>query len=156
MRSAIAAPSVKTQSSPSPNANISGKFECYSFRVDQDFLESIPMLAGLTARLIPLVSKAISRTGDERIHQRDSSINRARMWLLSRRTTGFEWISQQVPIGCRMVCGCSGQVLRYVLRNSLIRSASFVRSLDFACVNDGLQRCFLAVVRLAICIGLRF
>ena len=31
------------------------------------------------------------------------------------------------------------KIHRYVLRNSLIRSASFVRSLDFACVTDTLQ-----------------
>ena len=43
------------------------------------------------------------------------------------------------PIGCRLVCNGPGNVQRFVLRISLIRSASFVRSLDFACVTDTLQ-----------------
>ena len=39
----------------------------------------------------------------------------------------------------RNASNISGKIHRYVLRNSLIRSASFVRSLDFACVIDTLQ-----------------
>ena len=50
------------------------------------------------------------------------------------------------PIGWRWFAAALAKVLRYVPRNSLIRSASFVRSLDFACVANGLQRVFLPVV----------
>ena len=42
-------------------------------------------------------------------------------------------------IGCRWFAATLAKILRYVLRNSLIRSASFVRSLDCACVTDTLQ-----------------
>ena len=56
-------------------------------------------------------------------------------------------------IGCRWFAAALAKVPRFVLRNSLIRSASFVRSLDFACLTDDLLRYFLPVVWLAICIG---
>ena len=48
-------------------------------------------------------------------------------------------------IGWRWFAAALAKVLRYVLRNSLIRSASFVRSLDFACVANSLQRGCLPV-----------
>ena len=60
------------------------------------------------------------------------------------------------PIRWRWFAAALAKVLRYVLRNSLIRSASFVRSLDFACVANGLQLGILPVGLVASCMGLRF
>jgi len=44
----------------------------------------------VTSKAHPVGSRGHLDLDDERIHQRDSSINWARMWLFLKRTIGFE------------------------------------------------------------------
>ena len=66
-------------------------------------------------------------------------INQRKHVALFEATNGLKVDLVASHIRCRVFAATLAKVLRFVLRNSLIRSASFVRSLDFACVTDTLQ-----------------
>ena len=77
-------------SSPVPTATIIDLFECLSGWVVIDHQAWLPPTVSNRARLIPLVSKAISIWAMSESMSETRLSTRARMWLFLKRAAGFD------------------------------------------------------------------